>query len=553
MQLKSELDLLLNFNENLLHFDSSIVKKAAKTKVESFMKTLSSAIDTQTKGSKEGLCKGSKSENLEAASNILNVTEEISRTLASTLDVGTKTEIKLANISMTVMKKQLSENTSSEWEAGAVKVKLPDQSNIAQDSSVTVSFTSYNNLGSMMNLDNAFTSSVLSVNVIKNKNHNRSIPLKKPIEFILHHKPFTASRKRKCVYWDFQSSTWSHDGCYTIKNSSTASSTACQCFHLTNFALTVEQEEPPATEENIPEATTVASKVSWDISAYYSADPSVTPGPEYLEKTVEKKVDEVKYTTKPFSSEATVFIVSAPPRILKTEDLVLKEHGDQKRSDKNDENLEDFGDILNVFNEFVEFPEFKSDISDKHFTKTGIADYENFWENTGLDDSLKFVTTDNINSNILEDIESKDDVYYPEAFEKFDIETFSPVAKREKSQPLMILKNDEQIIPNTKALDTTVKQSKADEQFQRILSTAGIAGGSVVILCFLSVLCLCICWSQHRRKVGKHSLVGGCSIYSGFDGSVGTVSSVGSLYSQDLSGSYDFISADNFLSSLEDE
>ena len=103
-----------------------------------------------------------------------------------------------------------------------------------------------------------------------------------------------------------------------------------------------------------------------------------------------------------------------------------------------------------------------------------------------MDDSLKFVTTDNINSNILEDIESKDDVYYPEAFEKFDIETFSSVAKREKSQPLMILKNDEQIIPNTKALDTTVKQSKADEQFQRILSTAGIAGGSVVILCFLS-------------------------------------------------------------------
>ena len=32
--------------------------------------------------------------------------------------------------------------------------------------------------------------------------------------------------------------------------------------------------------------------------------------------------------------------------------------------------------------------------------------------------------------------------------------------------------------------------------------------------------------------MGKHSLVGGCSIYSGFDGSVGTVSSVGSLYSQ---------------------
>ena len=47
VELKSDLNLLLQFNENFLHFDSSIVKKTAKTKVEDFMKILSSLIDTQ--------------------------------------------------------------------------------------------------------------------------------------------------------------------------------------------------------------------------------------------------------------------------------------------------------------------------------------------------------------------------------------------------------------------------------------------------------------------------------------------------------------------------
>jgi hypothetical protein len=72
------LDLLLKFNENLLHFDSSIVKKAAKTKVEDFMKTLSTVIDTQLE-SGDKLCRESQMENLEAASKILSTTADISQ------------------------------------------------------------------------------------------------------------------------------------------------------------------------------------------------------------------------------------------------------------------------------------------------------------------------------------------------------------------------------------------------------------------------------------------------------------------------------------------
>ena len=47
LQLKSDLDQLLQFNENLLHFDSSIVKNAAKNKVEKFMEKLSATIENQ--------------------------------------------------------------------------------------------------------------------------------------------------------------------------------------------------------------------------------------------------------------------------------------------------------------------------------------------------------------------------------------------------------------------------------------------------------------------------------------------------------------------------
>ena len=52
------------------------------------------------------------------------------------------TSIKPANISMTVMKKKMSENTSRDWVAGNMKVSLLDQPNIAEDDSDTDSFTS---------------------------------------------------------------------------------------------------------------------------------------------------------------------------------------------------------------------------------------------------------------------------------------------------------------------------------------------------------------------------------------------------------------------------
>ena len=101
----------------------------------------------------------------------------------------------------------------------------------------------------------------MRVNVVQNRNQNqmRSIPLTKPIEFLLHHKPLKRVRRKKCVYWDFKYAAWSKDGCYTLRKKSTATTTACQCYHLTNFALKLEDEDV----EEIEDTTVLPTKVKF--------------------------------------------------------------------------------------------------------------------------------------------------------------------------------------------------------------------------------------------------------------------------------------------------
>ena len=77
-QLKFDLESLLKFNENLLSFNSSIVKKAVKSKVETFFSTVSTAIDSQIE-------EVSSNDTVEAAANILDVTKDIGRSIASTI------------------------------------------------------------------------------------------------------------------------------------------------------------------------------------------------------------------------------------------------------------------------------------------------------------------------------------------------------------------------------------------------------------------------------------------------------------------------------------
>ena len=47
-------------------------------------------------------------------------------------------------------------------------------------------------------------------------------------------------RRRKCTYWEFKYAKWSDDGCYELRGKSTETMTACECYHLTDFAIAVE-------------------------------------------------------------------------------------------------------------------------------------------------------------------------------------------------------------------------------------------------------------------------------------------------------------------------
>ena len=105
-----------------------IVKEATKAKVETFFKSVSSSLNLlnlqdDAKEKENGKTSSHQSqEDKNTATNILNITADISKTLALTVDMGSSVDIKLPNISMTVMKKKTGTSNSSIWEADSLKV-----------------------------------------------------------------------------------------------------------------------------------------------------------------------------------------------------------------------------------------------------------------------------------------------------------------------------------------------------------------------------------------------------------------------------------------------
>ena len=305
-QLKTDLKMLLVFNDNIQEASHQIVKEATKAKVETFFKSVSSSLSMLTTSKKvkdqvatvenielepsseaemqkiEEADLKKKEEDVKMATSILNITKDISKGLAATVELGSTMEIQLEDISMAVMKKRLDSSSkatqSSVWESEELTVELPgegrnksnsnhnpdnrnlilydsisisDQSSIAgADSSITLAFTSYNNLGEMMTKTDEVSSPVLSVNVIGVEDGGKSIPLEKPLEFVLRHQNMTGFSHRKCVYWDFDLDSWSEEGCYPVREKSSADRTSCQCYHLTNFAVLVDVYGLARTQEH---------------------------------------------------------------------------------------------------------------------------------------------------------------------------------------------------------------------------------------------------------------------------------------------------------------
>ena len=117
-----------------------------------------------------------------------------------------------------------------------VKVELPvGLKNLTSndDQTVSVSFTTYNNLGNLFSDNNKgqyIRSSVLSVNILDDNDNVKesSTHLDKPIIMTLHHPRLKDVSKRRCSYWSFKKYDWLTDGCEALPEMSTLTSTVCQ-------------------------------------------------------------------------------------------------------------------------------------------------------------------------------------------------------------------------------------------------------------------------------------------------------------------------------------
>ena len=162
------------------------------------------------------------------------MTEDIGRTLASTLEPGSKTEISLANVSMIVMKKRKEIEERGEvttWDTGAgVRVELPVTSGVGD--TVSLSMATYNNLGALMSdgSKGEFTRSpVLAVTILEDgRPASVWTPLEKPVVFSLRHPPLLGEARRRCSYWHFPASEWREDGCEALEDGSSSVKTVCQ-------------------------------------------------------------------------------------------------------------------------------------------------------------------------------------------------------------------------------------------------------------------------------------------------------------------------------------
>merc|ERR1719153_1522556 len=214
-RLKAELSLLLNFNENVLDFDSSIVSEAAKTKVENFFVDLSSTIETFLPSSSTG---SSTDLSIVAAETVLDAGDDIANSLASTVELGGQMDIALPNISMSVMKKEPLPDSFSTWETNWLEGDLPGQEAITgEDNSIALAFSSYDNLGDLMGAESQVSSPVLSVTALgepsgmQRRGGRRWTELEAPVKFSARHGPVPKHSSVSCVYWDFPTSTWLTD------------------------------------------------------------------------------------------------------------------------------------------------------------------------------------------------------------------------------------------------------------------------------------------------------------------------------------------------------
>ena len=106
-----------------MNVSNEIVKEQTKSKVKNFFESISQNFKSfeQPMEDEKNFVEGQKL-SVNTATSVLNVTENISETLAKTVKIGSSLDIKLPDIKMSVMKKEAGLSDSSIWEADNIKV-----------------------------------------------------------------------------------------------------------------------------------------------------------------------------------------------------------------------------------------------------------------------------------------------------------------------------------------------------------------------------------------------------------------------------------------------
>ena len=84
-------------------------------------------------------------------------------------------------------------------------------------------------------------SRVISASLVRGK--HIQLPVSAPVRVSLKHLREEGMGNPVCVFWDLESSAWSDSGCRVLVTNK--SRTVCECNHLTNFALLMEEQSAP--------------------------------------------------------------------------------------------------------------------------------------------------------------------------------------------------------------------------------------------------------------------------------------------------------------------
>lgn len=84
-------------------------------------------------------------------------------------------------------------------------------------------------------------SRIISASLVRGK--HLQLPRSAPVRVSLKHLREEGMGNPACVFWDLDTSAWSRAGCHVVETN--RSRTVCECDHLTNFGLLMEEQNAP--------------------------------------------------------------------------------------------------------------------------------------------------------------------------------------------------------------------------------------------------------------------------------------------------------------------